>query len=672
MKLLQAALIAAITTMVPLTTVSAAEDVVIVYDASGSMWGQVDGVNKIVIAREVMADLVKSWPQETRLGLVAYGHRSAGDCNDIETLIKPGVLDRDDFIRTVNAIEPKGKTPISASLQHAAELLSWRDSSSTVILISDGLETCHGDPCAVAQALADKGVDFTAHVVGFDLDEQGNQALSCIAANTGGMFVPASNAAELRDALTKVRAAVQEDRPKPAPEPEPEPQVQIDIAVDAPKQVTRGSNFAVSWSESVNGSDFITIVPADAKEDMRKNHIRVGDKLEGKLTAPAEIGLYQVRYVSDTTKRALGSTPVEVIEAEVSISVPTEVAQGSKFAVSWSKTVHRSDYITIVPTDAKDGTRQNHIRAGDKLEGSLIAPAEPGLYEVRYVLDEGHRTLATAAIEVMEAEVTVSAPAEVTQGAKFAVSWSKSVHGSDYITIVPSDAKEGTRQNHIRVSDKRESTLVAPADPGLYEVRYVLDEGHRTMASAPVEVVMADVSISGPDVVRAGAQVHVTWTGAVHGSDYVTIVPAGAKEGARANHIRVADKLEGNVKAPVETGLYELRYVLDEGGRTLASHNLEVVAADAALDLGAGLKVPSRAAAGATITATWSGGSDGADQRIALAKVDQADFSWIDAHKVGADKSQTLKMPDEPGRYEVRYLDVSGRTVLGRAIVVVE
>ncbi len=760
MKLLQAALIAAVTTMSPLTTVSAAEDVVIVYDASGSMWGQIDGVNKIVIAREVMADLVKSWPQETRLGLVAYGHRSAGDCDDIETLIKPGVVNRDEFIKTVNAIEPKGKTPISASLEHAAELLSWRDSSSTVILISDGLETCHGDPCAVAQSLADKGVDFTAHVVGFDLDEQGNQALSCIAANTGGMFVPASNAAELRDALTKVRAAVQEDRPKPAPEPKPEPPTEIAITVDAPKQVTRGSTFAVSWSESVNGSDFITIVPADAKEDVRKNHTRVGDKLEGKLTAPAEVGLHQVRYVSDTTKRTLGSTPVEVIEAEVSVSAPaevaqgskfdvswsksvhrsdyitivpadtkegtrqnhirvgeklegslvapaepglyevryvldeggrtlataavevlesevsinapTEVAQGSKFAVSWSKTVHRSDYITIVPAGAKDGTRQNHIRAGDKLEGSLNAPAEPGLYEVRYVLDEGHRTLATAAVEVMEAEVTVSAPPEVTQGAKFAVSWSKSVHGSDYITIVPAGAKDGTRKNHIRVSDKRESSLVAPADTGLYEVRYVLDEGHRTMATTPVEVVAAEVSISGPDVVRAGVPVHVTWTGAVHGSDYVTIVPAGAKEGARANHIRVADKLDGVVKAPVETGLYELRYVLEEGKRTLASHHLEVVAADAALDLGAGLKVPSRAAAGATITATWSGGSDGADQRIALAKVDQADFSWIDAYKVGTDKSQTLKMPDEPGRYEVRYLDVGGRTVLGRAIVVVE
>src|SRR5690606_1358790 len=133
---------------------SAAEDVVIVYDASGSMWGQIDGVSKLEIAREVMADLVNNWSAETNLGLVAYGHRSEGDCRDIETLIEPGPLDRASFIDTVNAIRPKGKTPISAAVQHAADLLSYRDNPATVLLISDRLETCQADPCALAAQLS--------------------------------------------------------------------------------------------------------------------------------------------------------------------------------------------------------------------------------------------------------------------------------------------------------------------------------------------------------------------------------------------------------------------------------------------------------------------------------------------------------------------------------------
>src|SRR5699024_1221797 len=109
------------------TAAPAAEDVLIVYDASGSMWGQIDGVNKIVIARDVMADLVNGWPDDTNLGVVAYGHRRAGDCRDIETLVEPGPVDRQQFIATVNAIDPKGKTPIAASLQHAADVLKYRD-----------------------------------------------------------------------------------------------------------------------------------------------------------------------------------------------------------------------------------------------------------------------------------------------------------------------------------------------------------------------------------------------------------------------------------------------------------------------------------------------------------------------------------------------------------------
>ena len=58
------------------------EDAILILDASGSMWGQIDGINKIVIAKDVVESLVRSLPDEQRLGLVAYGHRRKGDCSD--------------------------------------------------------------------------------------------------------------------------------------------------------------------------------------------------------------------------------------------------------------------------------------------------------------------------------------------------------------------------------------------------------------------------------------------------------------------------------------------------------------------------------------------------------------------------------------------------------------
>ena len=225
---------------------------------------------------------------------------------------------------------------------------------------------------------------------------------------------------------------------------------------------------------------------------------------------------------------------------------------------------------------------------------------------------------------------------------------------------------------NVTVGDNTEGSLTAPAEPGLYEVRYVLNEGGRTLATAPVEVVEAELTVTGPATVRAETEFRVKWSASVHPEDYVTIVPAGADAGTYTTYVSVRDKLEGDLKAPAEPGLYEVRYVLNEGARTLASHDLEVVQADAPLDDGAGLSVPAKAGPGETVTVSWTGGSDGADQRIALARADQADFSWIAAHRVGTEKTLDLKMPAEPGSYEIRFLDVSGRKVLGRAMVRVE
>jgi Ca-activated chloride channel homolog len=658
-------------------SISAAEDVVVVYDGSGSMWGQIGGVSKVELAREVMGDLIATWPEHANVGLIAYGHRRGSDCSDIETLIAPSPLDRPAFISAVNEVTPRGRTPLTEAVRQAAELLSYRDTQATVILISDGLETCQADPCALSAELAQQGVNFTAHVVGFDLTEEEHAGLACIAENTGGVFVPAQNADELRDALAHVQTVVDLQPlspPEPVSEaaPEPEPQIDADIDLEAPATVLAGSSFTVSWSSTIDGQDYVTIVPNGADEGTYTNYRRVRQDTENSLIAPAGSGLYEVRYVLNEGSRTLTSAPVEVIEAEIAISAPEAVTTGASFSVSWSASVHPQDYVTIVPVGADEGTYTDYRRVRDDTENSLVAPAEPGLYEVRYVLNEGSRTLASTPVEVVEAETSISAPETVITGASFSVSWSASVHPQDYVTIVPAGADDGTYTDYRRVRDDTESSLVAPADPGLYEVRYVLNEGSRTLASTSIEVLEAEVILNGPDLARAQTPLRISWSVAIHPQDYITIVPAGADEGNYQDYIRVRDNLEGDVNAPAEPGLYEIRYVLQEGASTVASLMLEVVGADAPLDDGAGLVVPSQASPGETITVSWSGSADSADQRISLARADQADFSWIEAHRIGEQTTLELTMPDEPGRYEVRYLDIGGQTVLGRAIVEVE
>ncbi|WP_417581102.1 VWA domain-containing protein [Pelagibacterium sp.] len=741
---------------------ASAQDVMVVYDASGSMWGQIDGVTKIEIARDVLGDLVNQWPAETNLGLVAYGHRREGDCSDIETVLAPQPISPATFTDAVNAINPLGRTPLSAAVEHAAEELVYLENPATVVLISDGIENCEADPCALATHLEERGIAFTTHVIGFDVASDEYAQLSCIAENTGGVFVPASNASELADALAEVKQVI-ETAPEPQPEPEaelppePEPEiVQVDIkapssvtvgmrfpvswaptldasdyvtivpvgadegssgnyqrvadeteqqlrapaetglyevryvvdstgetagaaqvevvdanvTIAAPETVTTGARFTVDYTGAVDGSDYVTIVPVGADEGSYGDYRRVGDAADQELTAPAETGLYEVRYVLDEGARTLASAPVEVVEAQVSVSAPKTVTVGARFTVGYDGVANGSDYVTIVPVGADEGSFTDYRRVGDAAEQDLTAPAEPGLYEVRYVLDEGGRTLASTPVEVVEGQATISAPETVTIGARFTVDYTGAVNGSDYVTIVAAGAEEGSFTDYRRVGDATAQELTAPAEPGLYEVRYVLDEGGRTLASTPVEVVAGDVSVSAPGVVIANARFTVTYTGAINVSDYVTIVRAGADEGDFGDYRRVGDDTEQDLTAPEDPGLYEVRYVLDEGARTLASTPVEVLEEGSAIDFGAGLDAPSSAAPGETILVSWTADVEGA--RIALARPDQADFAWIEAQPANSEMATKLQLPDEPGTYEVRFLDVANQSVMGRSPITVE
>jgi Ca-activated chloride channel family protein len=379
-----------------------------------------------------------------------------------------------------------------------------------------------------------------------------------------------------------------------------------------------------------------------------------------------------VRYVLDEGRRTLASQQIEVTEPEVSLSAPDTALAGSAFEVSWTGAISGNDYITVVPMGADEGTRENHFRVRDYDAKDLRAPSETGLYEVRYVLDEGRRTLASQQIEVTEPEVSLSAPDTALAGSAFEVSWTGAISGNDYITIVPMGADEGTRENHFRVREYDAKDLRAPSETGLYEVRYVLDEGRRTLASQQIEVTEPEVTLTAPAEIRAGSSISVTWTGTVSGSDYVTIVPMGTDEGARETHFRVRDNSEDSFAAPDQTGFYEIRYVLDEGRRTLASQPIEVLAADAALEQGASLDAPDSAAAGSTITVGWEVEAESADQRITIARADQAIFTWETAVRLEGQSPLEITLPDDPGGYELRLLDLVEQEVLARKPIQVE
>ena len=123
----------------------AKESTIVIFDASGSMKETVNGTPKIDVAREVMGSLMQDWNKEIDLGLMVYGHRSKA-CDDIEMLLPVGKPEPTKLLEAIKGIVPKGETPIGASLKQAAEKLNYIESPTTIVLVSDGEESCQSDP----------------------------------------------------------------------------------------------------------------------------------------------------------------------------------------------------------------------------------------------------------------------------------------------------------------------------------------------------------------------------------------------------------------------------------------------------------------------------------------------------------------------------------------------
>ena len=169
MSFLSRGIVAALLLLSSTAVAAAADRAIIVLDASGSMWGQIDGRPKVDIARETLKTVLQSVPADTELGLMAYGHREKGSCTDIELVVPPAAGTESAIGQAADTMKFLGKTPLTAAVRQAAEALRYTEEKSTVILITDGVETCEADPCALGKELEAGGVDFTAHVVVFGL-----------------------------------------------------------------------------------------------------------------------------------------------------------------------------------------------------------------------------------------------------------------------------------------------------------------------------------------------------------------------------------------------------------------------------------------------------------------------------------------------------------------------
>ncbi|SDD68760.1 vWA domain-containing protein [Aquimonas voraii] len=542
---------------------AAEERVVLVLDASGSMWGQIEGRSKIEIARETVAGLVRDWKPANALGLVAYGHRRKGDCADIETLIESGPLDADGFLRQVNALNPKGMTPLSAAVVQAAESLRHVEQKATVILVSDGEETCNLDPCQVGRELEAAGVDFTAHVIGFDVANPQHQAqLRCLAENTGGRYFNARNADELSGALGAVVAVSTEPAPPPA-------SASLESADEAPA----AASVSVSFTGPADRGDFIGLYRAAAaanESELRYAWVENAEDGRVQVATPAEAGRYELRYVSPVRDYAvLAQRPLTVTDVGAAIEAPAEVSAGTRLTVRARGPEGSGHWVGFAKVGSAPGAALGYARpTGPESELELMVPAEPGDYELRYVLNESERVLVSRPIKVLAASVYVRGPAEVPAGGSVEVEAAGPIDGSHWIGFAPAGSNAGSYRDYVRPAEgQTRYTLRAPGEPGDYELRYVLNESEAVAARQPIRVVAAQVRIEAPASAPAGSAVAITVEGPAASGSWIGFAPVGAGDGAWEGQYADFDSspLSVELTAPEGTGAYEIKLVSSDG-----------------------------------------------------------------------------------------------------------
>jgi hypothetical protein len=187
----------------------------LILDSSGSMAGRAGGgTSKLTAAKSALRRFVAGTPDSLALGFMVYGHKGSNgpagkkrSCAGVELLQPIGTAASEDFDRTLNRFKPTGYTPLAAALREARAAFSGKQGDlNRIILVTDGVETCGGDPVAQARQLKQAGIAVTTDVVGFDVagpDEA--RRLRAIAEASGGTYSDARDAAALNKYFEQAR-----------------------------------------------------------------------------------------------------------------------------------------------------------------------------------------------------------------------------------------------------------------------------------------------------------------------------------------------------------------------------------------------------------------------------------------------------------------------------------
>jgi Ca-activated chloride channel family protein len=360
--------------------------------------------------------------------------------------------------------------------------------------------------------------------------------------------------------------------------------------------------------------------------------------------------------------KSTGAVQPEEKLTPATIKAPPSVVAGASFRIEWTGPNNPRDYITVVPPGSAEARYERYVETRQGAAFDFTAPIDAGDYEIRYVAERSKKVLGRAALKVLPATATLSAPDTATIGTAIPVRWTGPNNLRDYVTVVPRGTPDGHYENYTETARGSPLPLTLPVVPGEAELRYMTGDGNKVLARRAIRIEEAKVTLQAPDQVTAGTVFKVEWTGPNNSHDFVTIVPKDTRDGQYRNYADTARGPVLDVTAPVEPGEAELRYMTGAGSRVLARRPITVLAATVSLD------APAEAVAGAAVPVGWTGPNNRGDY-ITIVRQGTPDGQYARYQDTSRGSPAMVEAPMDPGLAEIRYVTGQGAKVLARRIL---
>lgn len=186
------------------------KNVAILIDSSGSMAGTVDGKTKMEQAKQAVKEFAQSLPKNIRVSVSVYGHQGSNaekdknvSCSSVEERYPLSPYQPGKFNQVIDSLKPVGWTPLASAIKQAAKIFnqSQPGEENVVYVVSDGIESCGGDPVKEAEALHKSNIQAIVNIIGLNVDSPSQTALQKVANAGGGQFTNARSGADLKDSM---------------------------------------------------------------------------------------------------------------------------------------------------------------------------------------------------------------------------------------------------------------------------------------------------------------------------------------------------------------------------------------------------------------------------------------------------------------------------------------